>query len=143
MDILKKDVDIFIHIHIFFNISTSLNLVLKSLSRLKSSHLLRISQKTTYKVPKLIKVACLTHYPYILVLFNWAWLSSTLILHSLKTINLVKVVSKTVHFLWMKSFQFMFLVRHTVHLYVQTDEKVYYLFKQNKVCLNWKRLSHR
>ena len=35
MDILKKDVDIFIHIHIFFNISTSLKWVLRSLSRLK------------------------------------------------------------------------------------------------------------
>ena len=37
VDILKKDVDIFKHLLIFFNISSSLKLVVKSLSRLKMS----------------------------------------------------------------------------------------------------------
>ena len=37
MDILRKDVDIFKHLLIFFNISSSLTLVDKSLSRLKTS----------------------------------------------------------------------------------------------------------
>ena len=36
VDILKKDVDIFKHLLIFFNISSSLKLVVKSLSRLKT-----------------------------------------------------------------------------------------------------------
>ena len=36
MDILRKDVDIFKHLLIFFNISSSLKLVDKSLSRLKT-----------------------------------------------------------------------------------------------------------